>query len=278
MATEKEIAMRIASTKNIRKITSSMKMVSAAKLKGDQNRLAAAKQFAAWTAVLDEPATPLEALEGTAGLADHSVVVAISSDKGLCGGVHSAVARGLRTINARLKDENKTMSVIAVGEKGRSQLRRMVPDSLTAALTNIPPPYNFGYASTVAQMALDTEPEKTGAIAVVYNKFVSAIAYSPTLKTIAPFVLEGDDVTLTAYDADDDVLRGLREYYLATEVFYGMMEGATSEQSSRMQAMENATKNAGELIDKLTLIYNRARQARITTELIEIISGASALE
>jgi F-type H+-transporting ATPase subunit gamma len=278
MATEKEIAMRIASTKNIRKITSSMKMVSAAKLKGDQNRLAAAKQFAAWTAVLDEPATPLEDLEGTAGLADHSVVVAISSDKGLCGGVHSAVARGLRTINARLKDENKTMSVIAVGEKGRSQLRRMVPDSLTAALTNIPPPYNFGYASTVAQMALETEPEKTGAIAVVYNKFVSAIAYSPTLKTIAPFVLEGDDVTLTAYDADDDVLKGLREYYLATEVFYGMMEGATSEQSSRMQAMENATKNAGELIDKLTLIYNRARQARITTELIEIISGASALE
>ena len=270
--------MRIASTKNIRKITSSMKMVSAAKLKGDQNRLAAAKQFAAWTAVLDEPATPLEDLEDTAGLADHSVVVAISSDKGLCGGVHSAVARGLRTINARLKDENKTMSVIAVGEKGRSQLRRMVPDSLTAALTNIPPPYNFGYASTVAQMALDTEPEKTGAIAVVYNKFVSAIAYSPTLKTIAPFVLEGDDVTLTAYDADDDVLRGLREYYLATEIFYGMMEGATSEQSSRMQAMENATKNAGELIDKLTLIYNRARQARITTELIEIISGASALE
>ena len=270
--------MRIASTKNIRKITSSMKMVSAAKLKGDQNRLAAAKQFAAWTAVLDEPATPLEDLEGTAGLADHSVVVAISSDKGLCGGVHSAVARGLRTINARLKDENKTMSVIAVGEKGRSQLRRMVPDSLTAALTNIPPPYNFGYASTVAQMALETEPEKTGAIAVVYNKFVSAIAYSPTLKTIAPFVLEGDDVTLTAYDADDDVLRGLREYYLATEIFYGMMEGATSEQSSRMQAMENATKNAGELIDKLTLIYNRARQARITTELIEIISGASALE
>merc|ERR1719248_479138 len=261
--------MRIASTKNIRKITSSMKMVSAAKLKGDQNRLAAAKQFAAWTAVLDEPATPLEELEGTAGLADHSVVVAISSDKGLCGGVHSAVARGLRTINARLKDENKTMSVIAVGEKGRSQLRRMVPDSLTAALTNIPPPYNFGYASTVAQMALDTEPEKTGAIAV---------AYSPTLKTIAPSVQEGDDVTLTAYDADDDVLRGLREYYLATEIFYGMMEGATSEQSSRMQAMENATKNAGELIDKLTLIYNRARQARITTELIEIISGASALE
>mmetsp|Transcript_19723 Transcript_19723/g.60783 ORF Transcript_19723/g.60783 Transcript_19723/m.60783 type:complete len:301 (-) Transcript_19723:56-958(-) len=278
MATEKEIAMRIASTKNIRKITSSMKMVSAAKLRGEQNRLEAAKKFAAWTSVLDEPSTPLEDYEGTEGLADHSVVVAISSDKGLCGGVHSAVARGLRTINARLKTDNKTMSVIAVGEKGRSQLRRMVGDSLTAAFVNIPPPYNFGYASTVAQTALETDAEKAGAIAVVYNVFVSAIAYAPTIKTISPFVTEGDGVTLTEYDADDDVLKGLHEYYLATEIFYGMMEGATSEQSSRMQAMENATKNAGELIDKLTLVYNRARQARITTELIEIISGASALE
>ena len=270
--------MRIASTKNIRKITSSMKMVSAAKLKGDQNRLAAAKQFAAWTAVLDEPATPLEELEGTAGLADHSVVVAISSDKGLCGGVHSAVARGLRTINARLKDENKTMSVIAVGEKGRSQLRRMVPDALTMAVVDIPPPYNFNYASMVAETALETDPETAGAIHVVYNEFKSAIAYVPTLKTLKPFTFEGDDVTLTDYDAEDTVLKALYEYYVATEVFYGMMEGATSEQSSRMSAMENATKNAGELIDKLVLVYNRARQARITTELIEIISGASALE
>ena len=105
-----------------------------------------------------------------------------------------------------------------------------------------------------------------------------ALRYTPTLKTIKPFVLEGDGVTLTEYDAEDDVLKGLYEYYLATEVSYGMMEGATPEQSSRMQAMENATKNSGELIDKLQLIYNRARQARITTELIEIISGASALE
>lgn len=278
MATEKEIAIQIASTKNIMKITSSMKMVSAAKLKGDQNRLAAAKQFAAWTAVLDEPATPLEEIEGTHNLADHSVIVAISSDKGLCGGVHSYVARGLRTMSARLQDEGKTMSVISVGDKARSQLRRMIPEELKVAVTNIPPPYNFGYASTVAQMALDQEPEKTGCIGVIYNKFVSAIAYTTTLKTIKPFVLEGDDVTLTAYDADDEVLRGLREYYLATEIFYGMMEGATAEQSSRMQAMENATQNAGELIDSLTLIYNRARQARVTTELIEIISGAAALD
>jgi len=270
--------MRIAATKNIKKITSSMKMVSAAKLKGDQNRLAAAQKFGAWTGVLDEPPTPLEEVTSAEAFPDHTVLVALTSDKGLCGGVHSAVARGIRGMNAMLSADSKTISVLAVGEKGRSQLRRMVGDKLKEAVTDIPPPYNFGYASTVAQMALATDAETRGAIGVVYNKFVSAIAYTPTLKTIKPFVLEGDGVTLTEYDADDDVLKGLYEYYLATEIFYGMMEGATSEQSSRMQAMENATKNAGELIDKLVLIYNRARQARITTELIEIISGASALE
>mmetsp|Transcript_19646 Transcript_19646/g.58419 ORF Transcript_19646/g.58419 Transcript_19646/m.58419 type:complete len:297 (+) Transcript_19646:143-1033(+) len=277
-ATEKEIAMRIAATRNIKKITSSMKMVSAAKLKGDQNRLAAAQKFGSWTGVLDEPPTPLEEVTSAEAFPDHTVVVALTSDKGLCGGVHSAVARGIRGMNAMLAADSKTISVLAVGEKGRSQLRRMVGDKLKQAVTDIPPPYNFGYASTVAQMALDTDADTRGAIGVVYNKFVSAIAYTPTLKTIKPFVLEGDEVTLTEYDADDDTLKGLYEYYLATEIFYGMMEGATSEQSSRMQAMENATKNAGELIDKLVLIYNRARQARITTELIEIISGASALE
>jgi F-type H+-transporting ATPase subunit gamma len=277
-ATEKEIAMRISATKNIKKITSSMKMVSAAKLRGEQNRLEAAKSFSAWTGVLDSVKTPFEELESVDDLPSHNVVVALTSDKGLCGGVHSAVARGIRGLTAKLSEQNKTLSVIAVGEKGRSQLRRMVPDALTMAVVDIPPPYNFNYASMVAETALETDAETAGAIHVVYNEFKSAIAYVPTLKTLKPFTFEGDDVTLTDYDAEDTVLKALYEYYVATEVFYGMMEGATSEQSSRMSAMENATKNAGELIDKLVLVYNRARQARITTELIEIISGASALE
>jgi len=264
---------------NIKKITSSMKMVAAAKLRGEQNRLAAAKNFAAWTTVLGDAGTPFEELEDVSAFPEKNVVVALTSDKGLCGGVHSAVARGIRGLTAQLKAEGKSHSCIVVGEKGRSQLRRMVPNELKHAFTNIPAPYNFGYASEVAATALDMAAEQdAGAVHVAYNVFKSAIAYVPVCKTIEPFVYEGDDVTLTAYDADEDVLKGLYEHYVATEVFYGMMEGATSEQSSRMQAMENATKNAGELIDKLTLVYNRVRQARITTELIEIISGASALE
>ncbi|EGB07768.1 hypothetical protein AURANDRAFT_53834 [Aureococcus anophagefferens] len=277
-ATEKEIAMRIAATKNIVKITSSMKMVAAAKLRGEQNRLAAATKFGSWTSVLEGKKSTFEDLEDVSYFPDHSVVVALTSDKGLCGGVHSAVARGIRGLTAKLSAENKTISVLAVGEKGRSQLRRMVGDSLSMAVVDIPPPYNFNYASMVAETALELDADKAGAIQVVYNEFVSAIAYNPTIKSIEPFVYEGDDVTLTNYDAEDTVLKGLYEYYVATEIFYGMMQGATSEQSSRMQAMENATKNGGELIDKLVLIYNRARQARITTELIEIISGAAALE
>jgi len=170
---------------------------------------------------------------------------------------------------------------VAVGEKGRSQLRRMVGPKMHSAVTEIAMPFTFALASNLAEQVM-TEFESPAAVHVAFNKFKSAIAYVPTLTTITPFVGEGDGETLAAYEfepeAKPDVLESLFEYYLATELYYGMMEGATSEQSSRMQAMENASKNAGELIDKLTLLYNRARQARITTELIEIISGASALD
>mmetsp|Transcript_662 Transcript_662/g.2650 ORF Transcript_662/g.2650 Transcript_662/m.2650 type:complete len:242 (-) Transcript_662:176-901(-) len=206
-------------------------------------------------------------------------VVAITSDKGLCGGVHSAIARGIRGLVNRYADAD--VSVVAVGEKGRSQLRRMVGPKMHSAVTEIAMPFTFALASNLAEQVM-TEFESPAAVHVAFNKFKSAIAYVPTLTTITPFVGEGDGETLAAYEfepeAKPDVLESLFEYYLATELYYGMMEGATSEQSSRMQAMENASKNAGELIDKLTLLYNRARQARITTELIEIISGASALD
>ncbi|KAJ8599640.1 hypothetical protein CTAYLR_005420 [Chrysophaeum taylorii] len=279
-ATEKEIAMRISATKNIKKITSSMKMVSASKLRGDQNRLDAAKHFSAWTSTLGAPSTPFESLKSIDGLAPgKNVVVAITSDKGLCGGVHSAVCRGVRSLVNAFSDAD--IAVIAVGEKGRTQLRRMVGPKLDVALTDLSMPFSFALAAQIAEKAF--EHENVGAILVAYNQFKSAISYIPTLTTITPFTLAGENETLQTYDFDppeakDTVLDNLYEYYVAAEIFYGLCEAATSEQSSRMQAMENASKNAGELIDKLTLLYNRARQARITTELIEIISGASALD
>lgn len=268
--------MRIASTKNIQKITSSMKMVSAAKLNGDQRRLTAAKHFASWTKDIGAAAMPCEQLTSAsiAAFPESSVVVAITSDKGLCGGVHSTVARNIRSLVAMQTAAGKETEIIVVGEKGRSQLRRMVGPNLKTAMTDCQLPYGFELASIAAQYAMAAEK---GTVQVVYNTFVSAIAYSPTIKTVAPFT-EDSFVESADPDTKDELLADLYEYYLSTEIFYGMMQGQTSEQSSRMSAMENATKNAGELIDKLTLVYNRARQARITTELIEIISGASALE
>ena len=282
-ATEKEIAMRITATKNIKKITSSMKMVSASKLRGDQNRLEAAKAFGAWTQTLGTKKTAFEDVGSVDVLeADKkNVVIALTSDKGLCGGVNSAIARGIRGLVAK-QGEGKDLSIVSVGEKGRSQLRRMVGDKIACSLTDVTTPLTFSFATTLALKILTDFPEQNKAVHLAYNQFKSAIAYVPTLATIKPFAKAGADETLQAYEFEpetkDSVLDNLFEYYLATELFYGMMEAATSEQSSRMQAMENASKNAGELIDKLTLLYNRARQARITTELIEIISGASALE
>mmetsp|Transcript_10769 Transcript_10769/g.27424 ORF Transcript_10769/g.27424 Transcript_10769/m.27424 type:complete len:297 (-) Transcript_10769:299-1189(-) len=279
-ATEKEIAMRISATKNIKKITSSMKMVSASKLRGDQNRLEISKIFCGWTSALEAPSTAFEDLGTLESLPEKkNVVVAITSDKGLCGGVNSAIARGLRTLVRKF--DSADLSVVCVGEKGRSQMRRMIGKKLDTCYTELSLPFSFGLASAVASRVFDFED--IGAIHVAYNKFKSAIAYVPTLTTLSPFEDAGDNETLQTYEFDppeskDAVLANLYEYYVASQIYYGMMEGATSEQSSRMQAMENASKNAGELIDKLTLLYNRARQARITTELIEIISGASALD
>lgn len=271
--------MRITATKNIKKITSSMKMVSASKLRGDQNRLAVSKKFSAWTSMLSEPATPFEEITDVSGFPDNNTIIAISSDKGLCGGVHSAIARSIRNMNNKMGPAGKDMSVIVVGDKARSQLKRMVGDKLKLAYTDVSLPMSFETASAVGAAGIDQGGDS---IHIAYNVFKSAISYVPSLKTITPFIGDGDGETLASYefepDAKEGVMANLYEHYIATEIYYGMMEGQTSEQSSRMQAMENASKNAGELIDKLTLLYNRARQARITTELLEIISGASALE
>lgn len=272
--------MRINATKNIKKITSSMKMVSAAKLRGDQNRLAVAKSFVAWTEKLSAPAMPFEDMTADlSAMPEKNLIIAISSDKGLCGGVHSAIARGIRGLCGRMDTAKKETTVMVLGDKARSQLRRMIGPKLDCAYTDNALPYTFAMSSTLAAKAMTYDVD---AIHIAFNVFVSAIAYVPSLKTITPFVAEGEGETLVNYEFEPDtketVMEGLYEYYVSTELYYAMMQGQTSEQSSRMQAMENASKNAGELIDKLQLVYNRARQARITTELIEIISGASALE
>ena len=254
-----------------------MKMVSAAKLRGDQQRLAAAKPFVSLADNVTGPAAELEDLS-VEEFPDNNLLVVMSTDKGLCGGVNTILSRNTRNLIANLDKAGKSYKIFVLGDKGRSQLRRQYGDHFVGTATERVMPYSFELASSIAS---DLESGEYDAVHLMYNKFKSAIAYTPSVKSIKP-LLDPTDEFLYPYEIepenDPETLQNFYEYTLASQVYYGMMENATSEQSSRMSAMENATKNAGEMIDKFTLQYNRARQARITTELIEIISGASALE
>lgn len=277
MATEKQLRERMVGTQNIEKITKSMKMVSAAKLRGDQNRLAAATPFARWAGHITGEPRELENIS-TADFPQKNLIIPLSTDKGLCGGVNSILSRQTMAMMRSLESEGKDYDLYIVGEKGRAIMNRQFSSKIVATATDRAAPYNFEMVSAITELALSGEYD---AIHIVYNKFKSAIAYIPSIKSITP-LLDPASEALYSYEVepenDPDTLRNFYEYTLATQLYHSTMDNATSEQSSRMNAMENASKNAGEQIAKLTLQYNRARQARITTELIEIISGAAALE
>lgn len=277
MATEQQLKARITGTTNIAKITKSMKMVSAAKLRGDQTRLAAADPFAKWASSITGPERDMEELD-VSDFPAKNLIVVMSSDKGLCGGVNTILSRMTRQMLAKLEADGKDYQLFVLGDKGRAQLRRVYGEKFLGSITEREVPYTFNLASAISSDCLEGEFD---AIHLCYNEFVSAIAYTPSIKSITP-LLDPTSEVLYPFEVepenDPETLQNFFEYTLATQVFHSLMENATSEQSSRMNAMENASKNAGEMIQALTLQYNRARQARITTELIEIISGASALE
>lgn len=260
-----------------------MKMVSAAKLKGDEGRLLTAKPFNAWTGRLCGEATPIE--DATfEELPSKTLIVPISSDKGLCGGVNTFIARGVRDAIKKLTEQGKTCDIVVIGDKGRSQLRRTHSELIKKSMTDNAPPGTYGLASSLASDIIAAGGASDyDAIMIMYNSYVNPAVYKQLYKVIKPLKWEGeDDEPLIEYEFEPDtkheVLVDLYEYMLASQVYYCFIDGAAAEQSSRMAAMENATKNAEEMIVKLQLQYNRARQARITTELIEIISGASAIE
>ena len=285
-ATEKQLFQQIQSTKNIMKITSSMKMVSAAKLKGDESRLQTARPFNGWSSNLNVTESPLTSDDPSKpvtfnDIPQRTLVVPITSDKGLCGGVNSFISRGTRDMIKRCQEDGKELDVVIIGDKGRSQMTRMVPDSVQFSATEFTTPYTFDVSSLISEEITDAA-KGYDAVAIVYNKFVNSATYVQVYKVITPLVATGENETMVEYEFEPsnkpETLNDLSEYLLTSSVYHSLMESAASEQSARMAAMENATKNAGEMVDSLTLKYNRARQARITTELIEIISGASALE
>lgn len=272
---------QIQSTKNIQKITSSMKMVSAAKLKGDENRRSSAIAFNTWAAAINGPPSMVE--DATfEELPQKCLLVPLSSDKGLCGGINSFITRGVKDCIKSLEAQGKTADVAIIGDKGRGQLRRVYADYIKLTMTEVVSPGNFTLAGAMASDLIANGAGDYDAIVIIYNAFKNAATYHQMYKVIKPFGGEGEDEPLLAYEFEPDtkseVLVDLQEYLLTSEIYHSFMDGAAAEQSARMTAMENASKNAGEMIETLTLQYNRARQSRITTELIEIISGASALE
>mmetsp|Transcript_16713 Transcript_16713/g.38345 ORF Transcript_16713/g.38345 Transcript_16713/m.38345 type:complete len:310 (-) Transcript_16713:269-1198(-) len=281
MATEKQIFNQIQSTKNIKKITSSMKLVSAAKLKGDENRLAAATPFNSWSYEIYSEPTLLE--DATfEDVPKKTLIVPFTSDKGLCGGINSFISRGVREMVKTLASQGKESDLLIIGDKGRAQMRRTLGDNITRSATEVQSPGTYSLASALATELIVAGAEEYDAVVLVYNSYVNAAVYNQMYKVVTPLQASEDGTeVLPTYDFDSEkaeAMSDLYEFILSTQLYHSFMDSAAAEQSARMTAMENASNNANEMIDSLTLRYNRARQARITTELIEIISGASAIE
>lgn len=271
MATLKDIRLRLKSVKNIQKITQSMKMVSAAKYARAERDLKPARPYGEGSQAFYE-CTELTKDETKPS----TLFVAMTSDRGLCGGIHSNVAKKIKAILAA--DNNPNLKVICVGDKARAILKRQYRNNIMMVFNEFgkKPPV-FPDAVAVANAILDCGHKFDKGL-IVYNRFKTVVSYKTTEAAIFSLDAINSAEKISIYDSlDAEVVRSFQEFSLASIIYYAMKENACSEQSSRMTAMDSATKNAGEMIDKLTLTFNRTRQAVITRELIEIISGAAAL-
>uniref|UniRef100_U5EWI7 ATP synthase subunit gamma n=1 Tax=Corethrella appendiculata TaxID=1370023 RepID=U5EWI7_9DIPT len=270
MATLKAISIRLKSVKNIQKITQSMKMVSAAKYSRAERDLKQARPYGEGAKQFFEKAEVAAPEQEPKKL-----YIAVTSDSGLCGAVHTGVARYIRGELAN--DPN--ISVVCVGDKSRAILSRLYGKNIEMVANEVGrTPPTFLDAAKLTNAIINLGFEYTDG-KIIYNKFKSVVSYACADLPIFSLKAVESAPKLPVYDSlDADVIQNYLEFSLASLLFYTMKEGACSEQSSRMTAMDNASKNAGEMIDKLTLTFNSTSQAVITSELIEIISGASALE
>ncbi len=287
----KDLKNRIDSVKNTRKITKAMQMVAAAKLRRAQEAAEAGRPYTArMNAVLgglaasvgDSESAP-KLLSGSGADNVHLLVV-MTGERGLCGGFNSSIVRMARAEAVKLLAAGKTVKMITVGKKGRDQLKREYGDQIInhVDLTDVK---RVGYinAHDIARDVLDRfDAGEFDVATIFYNTFVNVALQEPTTQQIIPASFEAteDDTAGTVYDyepGEDEILKDLLPRGVATQIFSALLENGSSEQGARMSAMDNATRNAGDMIDALSIEYNRSRQAKITNELIEIISGAEAL-
>ena len=290
MPSLKDLKNRINSVKSTRKITSAMKMVAAAKLRRAQDQAEAARPFAErMEAVLGNlsraaagKANAPKLLRGTESDGTHLLIVA-TAERGLCGAFNSSIVRRARADINRLLREGKTVKILTVGKKGREQLRRDHRDKFVHHVDlSQAKRLGFEHAREVADEVLRRFEEGEFDVATLYfSRFQTVLTQVPTALQLIPAVFEEREEAQRInyeYEPDEEeILAELLPRNIATQIFRGLLENAASEQGSRMTAMDSATRNAGEMIEKLTIVYNRTRQATITKELIEIISGAEAL-
>lgn len=289
MPSLKDLKIRIESVKSTRKITKAMQMVAAAKLRRAQEAAEAARPYADrmeavvanLAAGAKNSATAPLLLRGTGSDDTHLLVVA-TAERGLCGGFNSNIVKLARVHIRKLLSEGKTVKIITVGKKGREQLRRDFRD-LMIDHVDLSGVKRVAYenAAAVSEDVLSRFAKgEFDVCTLFFAAFENVITQKPTAQQIIPAVVEEGVETDALYDYEPEeeaILADLLPRSVATQVFTALLENAASEQGARMSAMDNATRNAGDMIDDLTIQYNRTRQAAITNELIEIISGAEAL-
>ena len=287
-----DLRKRITSVKSTQKITKAMKMVAAAKLRKAQENAEKGRPYSEkmnniilnLSAGVSDPQSAPKLLVGT-GKEDVHLCVVLTSDRGLCGGFNSNIIKKAKNHFEKIQKEGKSLKIITVGSKGYDQLKRQYGNSIIENISfkeskNI----NYFDAAKVGNLIIEKfQNEEFDFCTIFFNKFKNVISQIPQAQQIIPLENENkvkDEKLGSNYEFEpdeDEILGNLLPKNVSTQIFKAMLENSASEQGSRMSAMDNATRNAGEMVDKLTIEYNRSRQAAITKELIEIISGAESL-
>ena len=290
MANLKDLKNRISSVKNTRKITKAMQMVAAAKLRRAQESAEQSRPYAErFMGVLSSLAASVGKSEGAPKLLRGTgedrvhLLVVMTAERGLCGAFNSNIAKRARAHIAKLHEAGKTVKILTVGKKGRDQLKREFGAAFIdhVDLTEVKR-VSYNDAQAIARdLVIRFDAGEFDVVTLFYSKFVNVVTQVPTALQVIPAEFEEQaEADSTVYDyepSEEAILRDLLPRGVATQIFSALLENGASEQGARMSAMDNATRNAGDMIDKLTIEFNRSRQAVITNELIEIISGAEAL-
>jgi F-type H+-transporting ATPase subunit gamma len=291
MASLDDLKKRITSVKSTQKITKAMKMVAAAKLKKAQDNAEKGRPYSQKmnnvilnlsNSISDKDNAP-KLLSGT-GKENIHLCVVMTSDRGLCGGFNANIIKKAKSFFSKVINEGKELKIITVGSKGNDQLKRTFGDKIVENISfKNSKNANYFDAEKVGKIIIEKfEKDEFDICTIFYNQFKNVITQIPQVQQIIPLNTEDGDQNKSedSYEFEpdeDEILSNLLPKNISTQIFKAMLENSASEQGARMSAMDNATRNAGEMVDKLTIEYNRSRQAAITKELIEIISGAESL-